>query len=104
VPQGDTTALPNGNYSIYPAGYVPIDPAAMNATAWVFSFRLTPNFVPDPMRTDPLIHPDGPPPGIAGCIGLRDGADRLRDFRDRLLDYLQANGSMSLNVYKSNYP
>ena len=69
-----------------------------------FSFRLTPNFVPDPMRTDLLIHPDGPPPGTAGCIGLRDDADRLREFRSRLLDYLRANGSMSLNVYKSNYP
>jgi hypothetical protein len=69
-----------------------------------FSFRLRPNFTPDPMRTDLLIHPDGPPPGTAGCLGLQDDAETLRQFQRTLLNYLHTHPSMSVNVYKSSYP
>jgi RHS repeat-associated protein len=47
-------------------------------------------------RTDLRIHPDGPPPGTKGCIGI-SCADAQR-FHDRLDAYLQANGSIPVQV------
>jgi len=104
VPQGQTTALPNGNYSVYPSDYVPDRTGGYERDGVGFSFRLQPNFTPDPMRTDLLIHPDGPPFGTAGCIGLQEHADTLRSFERRLLEYFWLNGSISVNVYKESYP
>ena len=101
---GETTALPNGNYSIYPEDYIANRRGGYERDGVGFSFRLHPNFTPEPMRTDLLIHPDGPPPGTAGCIGLQGNACTLRQFETRLLNYLQTHPSMSVNVYKSSYP
>jgi hypothetical protein len=47
-------------------------------------------------RTDLRIHPDGPPPGTQGCIGI-SCADAPR-FHDRLAGYLNANGSIPVAV------
>jgi hypothetical protein len=47
-------------------------------------------------RTDLRIHPDGPPPGTQGCIGI-SCAD-AQGFHDRLDAYLQANGSIPVQV------
>ena len=104
VPPGETTALPNGNYSIYPDDYIPNRTDGYRRDGVGFSFRLNPNFTPEPMRTDLLIHPDGGPPGTAGCLGLQGRATALRQFESRLLDYLRTHPSMSVNVYKSSYP
>ncbi|WP_164902998.1 L,D-transpeptidase [Rhizobium leguminosarum] len=44
------------------------------------------------------IHPDGPPPGTHGCVGVFEGADKLRECASKLNDVLKANGPFWLSV------
>ena len=46
-----------------------------------YKFRLHPQFDTD--RDGLLIHPDGGPPGTAGCIGATGCTQTLRDFINR---------------------
>jgi RHS repeat-associated protein len=54
-----------------------------------YKFRLHPQFRTG--RSGLLIHPDGPPAGTAGCIGVTGCTDSLREFLNFYLN--QPNGS-----------
>jgi hypothetical protein len=60
----------------------------------------TVDITPDPLwgRSNLRIHPDGPPIGTAGCIGLEGSAQQLQNFSDRVSTYLNSYGTIPLIV------
>lgn len=49
------------------------------------------------------IHPDGGPPGTAGCIGLTCGADSATSFAQMMRNYLRTHNTMTLRVVDYGY-
>ena len=49
-------------------------------------------------QSDLRIHPDGGFPGTHGCLGIREDATKLIDFKDRLNGYLQNHKNIKLIV------
>jgi RHS repeat-associated protein len=92
---------PFGNGHLEPGDYVASNLRDTNQKGMVcpneptgWKANLDPEF--QTSRTDLRFHPDGPPLGTQGCIGL-SCADAQR-FYDRLASYLNANGSIRVQV------
>jgi RHS repeat-associated protein len=62
-----------------------------------FKVGLTPN--EGACRTDLYIHPDGKgTPGTAGCIGLTEGKDKLKEFKQKMQSYFKDGSALKVNV------
>lgn len=91
--------IPPGSYRVYNYRAPRRDEgAAMRYFDVSFSFSLEPLDGTNVFGRDGLdIHPDGPPPGTHGCIGLvAQSADELEHFRDLLRAH--TSGGSHLNV------
>ena len=61
-----------------------------------FAIDLKPLF--PTQRTDLQIHPDEPPPGTAGCIGLQVPKEQLMSFYKNYVSYYNKFGNINVNV------
>lgn len=79
--------------------------AGMTLNGVTFCFLLAPIGGTDVFgRSGLCIHPDGPPPGTHGCIGINEDADDLRKC-SRALSGLMNNGPAGISVeYVSSPP
>jgi hypothetical protein len=87
--------IPPGLYKI-DASLTPIAGMTLNGVS--FCFLLAPAGGTDVFgRSGLCIHPDGPPPGTHGCIGINESADVLNQCSQTLAD-LRAGGSVGVFV------
>ena len=90
---------PPGTYKV--TGPFPADPKGMTVGLVGFKFPLLPNTLQVPggdVRGSFCIHPDGPPPGTLGCLGLNEREDRLTLCKNLIAGLIAHNGSLKVIV------
>ncbi len=90
---------PPGTYSVI--GPFPPDPRGMTRGPVGFKFILLPRTLQVPggdLRGDFCIHPDGPPPGTLGCLGISEDGTVLEECRTLIAGLVSSNSSLKLTV------
>ena len=90
---------PPGSYSV--SGPFPPDPRGMKVGLVGFKFMLQPGTVNIPggdTRGSFCIHPDGPPPGTEGCLGVNEREDKLIQCKEMIAALIKADKDVKVIV------
>ncbi|MER9001971.1 L,D-transpeptidase [Mesorhizobium australicum] len=90
-------------YGPTPPGYFVVSNYRKRSESWCsrhgigFTFDID-EVIPTGTRGDFRIHPDGPPPGTHGCVGIVEDGDTLKDCAVKLREALAATQGFRLHV------